>query len=221
MNDAELRALMPVRLARGALLRSDGCAVGLVGGGAPAWDLRSSASRARIAAEYHRVLLAQDMPIDVYCFDGAPDLAAELQELYRRADRAGHPTIAVLLDELAEYLDQRASTSVSRSRLTVWAITVEGFTSGLADTGARSFGALLRPAAATTGALRAHAALSEAAERARRLADALAALGGTPPPRLLEAEEIARLLFRLVDPIRAARYPLAGALLDRVRHVVG
>jgi hypothetical protein len=57
-------------------------------------------------------------------------------------------------------------------------------------------------------------------ERARRLADALGQLDGTPQPRLMEAEEIARLLYTLADPIRAGRYPLAGPLLDRVRRVV-
>jgi hypothetical protein len=46
------------------------------------------------------------------------------------------------------------------------------------------------------------------------------ALGGSPQPRLLEAEEIARLWFRLVDPVRAARYPLQGVLLERIRSVV-
>ncbi|HWQ12220.1 MAG TPA: hypothetical protein VNL77_05440, partial [Roseiflexaceae bacterium] len=64
------------------------------------------------------------------------------------------------------------------------------------------------------------AALAQAGERARRLADSLAQLGGTPPPRLMEAEEIARLLYALADPVRASRYPLAGTLLDRVRRVV-
>jgi len=37
MND--LRATFPIQIVRGALLRSDGIAVGLVSGGAPAWDL--------------------------------------------------------------------------------------------------------------------------------------------------------------------------------------
>jgi hypothetical protein len=55
---------------------------------------------------------------------------------------------------------------------------------------------------------------------ARRLADALSQVGGTPAARLMEAEEIARLLYSLADPVRAQRYPLAGTLLDRVRRVV-
>jgi hypothetical protein len=55
---------------------------------------------------------------------------------------------------------------------------------------------------------------------ARRLADSLSQLGGTPPPRLLEAEEIARLVYGLSDPVRAQRYSLAGPLLDRVRRVL-
>ena len=41
--------------------------------------------------------------------------------------------------------------------------------------------------------------------------------GGVPP---LEAEEIARLIYGLADPVRAQRYPLTGTLLDRVRRVV-
>jgi hypothetical protein len=60
----------------------------------------------------------------------------------------------------------------------------------------------------------------QAIEQACRLADSLSQLGGTPAPRLLEAEEIARLVYGLADPVRAQRYPLAGTLLDRVRRVV-
>jgi hypothetical protein len=63
-------------------------------------------------------------------------------------------------------------------------------------------------------------ALAQAVEKARRLADALHQLGGHPAPRVMEAEEIARLVYQLADPIRAQRYPLAGTLLERVRRVV-
>ena len=66
----------------------------------------------------------------------------------------------------------------------------------------------------------AHTALTQATQQARRLADMLASLGATPAPRLMEAEEIAQLLYRLADPVRSQRYPLAGVLLDRVRRVV-
>ena len=63
-------------------------------------------------------------------------------------------------------------------------------------------------------------ALAQVVEKARRLADSLSQLGGTPAPRLLEAEEIAGLVYGLADPVRAQRYPLAGTLLERVRRVV-
>lgn len=223
MNDSDLRDLLPQHIVRGALLRPDGCAVGLVGGGAPAWDLRSSASRAHVAEAYHRILLAQDSPVDIYGFDGAPDLVNEIADLYQRSKRAVNPVASMILDELAEYLDDRANAAISRSRLTIWAVTVDPAPASLVAARTATLGALFQRAAARPAGPRvtqATAVLAEAVARARRLADALAALGGVPPPRLLEAEEIARLLFRLTDPLRAARYPLAGTLLERIRRMI-
>jgi hypothetical protein len=36
----------------------------------------------------------------------------------------------------------------------------------------------------------------------------------------MTAEEIAQLVYRLADPVRAYRYPLQGTLLERVQRVV-
>lgn len=219
MSDNELRAAIPQRIVRGAILRSDGRAVGLVGGGAPAWDLRSRESRARLAETYHRILLAQDTPVDVYVVDGPPDLDREITELYRRSSQSAHPTLIAVLDEIAAYLEECASAAVHRHRQTIWAIASSepsalpiGARNWLSGSIQNARGAVPTPRDAPL--------LAEAVERARRLADALAPLGGTPPPRLLEAEEIARLWFRLIDPVRASRYPLQGALLERIRLVV-
>ena len=74
----ELRALFPLQIVRGALLRPDGVAVGLVVGGAPPWDLRSLAGRSQASEEYHRLLLALDAPIDVYLIDEPPNLAGAI-----------------------------------------------------------------------------------------------------------------------------------------------
>lgn len=219
MSDNELLAAIPQRIVRGAILRSDGRAVGLVGGGAPAWDLRSHESRARLAEMYHRILLAQEAPVDVYIVDGPPDLERELTELYRRSSQTSHPTLTAVLDEIAEYLEECASATVNRHRQTIWAIA--GREPPALPVNARPW--LSGPLRGANGALppsRDAALLAEAVERARRLADALAALGGTPPPRLLEAEEIAQVWFRLIDPVRASRYPLRGALLERIRLIV-
>lgn len=218
MNDMELRALLPIRIVRGGLLRADGGAVGIAAGGAPGWDLRSSASQARVAAEYHRLLLAQELPIDIFNYDSALDLADEIGEIYRRGNQSDNPAAIAILDELADYLDDHSSATMSRHRSIVWTVTVAAAPAGLPVAGALGINALFQRA--TPEKPRQQTALAEAIERARRLADALATLGGTPPPRLLEAEEIARLIFRLVDPIRAARYPLAGTLLDRVRQTI-
>jgi hypothetical protein len=219
MSDNELRAAIPQRIVRGAILRSDGRAVGLVGGGAPAWDLRSRESRVRLAETYHRILLAQEAPVDVYIVDGPPDLDHEMIELYRRSSQSDHPTLTAVLDEIAEYLEECASATVSRHRQIIW--SVAGREPSALPVGARHWlSGSLRGASGVGPMARNAPLLTEAVERARRLADALAALGGTPPPRLLEIEEIARLWFRLIDPVRASRYPLRGGLLERIRMVV-
>lgn len=217
MSMTELHRAIPQRIVRGAILRSDGCAVGLVTGGAPAWDLRSRESKARLAEAYHRTLLAQDAPVDIYIIDGPPDLDQEMTELYRRSNQAGHPTLTAVLDDMAAYLEECAGATATRHRQTIWAIACSD---GPAGARPRTIGALWSANNVAGSTPRASALLTEAVERARRLADALMALGGSPQPRLLEAEEIARLWFRLVDPVRAARYPLQGALLERIRSVV-
>ncbi len=218
MSDSELRTAIPQRIVRGAILRSDGRAVGLVGGGAPAWDLRSRESRARLAETYHRILLAQDAPIDVYVIDGPPDLDREITELYHRSSQADHPALGAILDEVAAYLEACSGAAVNRSRQTIWAVA--GNEPSALPVSARNWLAgSLRNVSGSVTTPRDASLLAEAVARARRLADALASLGGSPPPRLLEAEEIARLWFRLIDPVRASSYPLQGMLLERIRLV--
>jgi hypothetical protein len=217
----ELRGLLPSWIVRGALLRADGIAVGLVGGGAPSWDLLSLASRAQAGADYHRLLLALDAPIDVYLVDQPPEVAGELATLLDRQTHAAHPLLATVLSEIAEYLTELAQQNGSRAKQVLWAVTA-GTEISARGVGGLDLTSLIgrgsgKPAGPAQAGL---TALAQAVEKARRLADALSHLGGTPAPRLLEAEEIARLVYGLADPVRAQRYPLAGALLDRVRRVV-
>jgi hypothetical protein len=218
MNN-DLRTLFPTQIVRGALLRPDGVAVGLISGGAPAWDLLSRAARAQAGSEYHRLLLSLDAPIDLYIVDQPPDLAAEIAALLSRQSRTDTPVLAAVRSAIADELTELAAQSGSRAKQVIWAVTA---TSGMGTRGVSGLDIqrlIGRPARARTTS-DASSALPQAVERARRLADALSQLGSTPAPRLLEAEEIARLLYNLADPVRAQRYPLAVTLLDRVRRVV-
>ena len=217
----ELRQIFPTRIVRGAVLRADGVAVGLVGGGSPSWDLLSLEARAQSGANYHRLLLALDTPIDVYVVDQPPEVAGELATLLDRQTRTSHPLLGAVLSEIADYVTELAQQNSSRAKQVIWAISANS------GTHARGMGGLdlihLIKRGSGNAAVPAQAdlaALSQAVEKARRLCEALSHLGGTPPPRLLEAEEIARLLYGLADPVRAQRYPLAGALLDRMRRIV-
>ena len=78
---SDLRSIFPTQIVRGALLRPDGMAVGLVVGGAPSWDLLSLAARGQAGSDYHRLLLTLDAPIDVYLVDQPPDAAGEIATL--------------------------------------------------------------------------------------------------------------------------------------------
>jgi hypothetical protein len=226
----ELRTIFPTQVVRGALLRPDGIAVGLVSGGAPSWELLSQAMRGQAGDDYHRLLLALDAPLDVYLVDQPPDVAGAITLLLERQQQASQrpdssPLLAAVLNEIADYLTDLGQQSGSRAKQIIWAVTGGG------NTSARGVGGLdlrnlirrranSRAGSSGQGQIRiAPAALTQAVEQARRLADALGMLGGTPAPRLLEAEEIARLVYGLADPVRAQRYPLAGTLLDRVRRV--
>ena len=218
----DLRSLFPIQIVRGALLRADGVAVGLVSGGAPAWDLLSLAARAQAGSEYHRLLLSLDAPIDVYLVDQPPDVADEIATLIARQARADQPRQAGVLSEMADYLTELAQQSGSRAKQVIWAVTASS------DASARGFGGLDLTSLIARGARRSTpgptklgmATLAQAVEQARRLADSLSQIGGTPAPRVMEAEEIASLVYQLADPVRAQHYPLTGTLLDRVRRVV-
>ena len=229
MND--LRTIFPTQVMRGALLRPDGIAVGLVSGGAPSWELLSQAMRGQVGDDYHRLLLALDAPLDVYMVDQPPDVAGAITLLLERQQQTNQrpdssPLLTAVLNEIADYLTDLGQQSGSRAKQVIWAVTADGDASarGVGGLDLRSLlrrGASGRPGGSGQGQVRiAPAALTQAVEQARRLADALSMLGGTPAPRLLEAEEIARLVYGLADPVRAQRYPLAGTLLDRVRRVV-
>jgi hypothetical protein len=216
---SELRTLFTLQVTRGALLRSDGVAVGLVLGGAPPWELLARAARAQAAEDYHRLLLALDAPIDIYTIDEPPDITEELGLLLNRQGAAldqGRELHAAVLGEISGYVADLAAQVDGRGKQVVWAVPSAG-----ASLSSVAFAGLLgqaAPTVANSGAAR-HG-LTQAADRARRLADAVTLLNGVPPPRLPEPEEIAQLIYRLADPLRARRYPLAGSLLDRVRRVV-
>lgn len=217
----DLRTILPNQVTRGALLRPDGVAVGLVIGGAPAWDLLSLDGRAQTTSDYHHLLLATAAPLDIYVVDQPPALADDITTLLERQAQADHPLLAQVLGELAEYLEDLSQQGSSRAKQVIWAVSSSG------DAASRAVGSLdlsqftLGRTKKVAGPSRAEvSALAQAVEKARRLADALHQLGGAPPPRLMEAEEIAALVYQLVDPVRSQRYPLAGTLLDRVRRVV-
>jgi hypothetical protein len=187
------------------------------------WRAAELAERVgQAGSEYHRLLLSLDAPIDLYVVDQPPDLAGEIATLLSRWDGSDTPTLAAVRSAIADYLTELASQSGSRAKQAIWAVTA------MSGATARSVLSLDIPrliglhAGAGTAARGAAAspALAQALERARRLADALSQLGGTPAARLMEAEEIAGLLYSLADPVRAQRYPLTGTLLDRVRRVV-
>src|SRR5262249_54406422 len=124
MND--LRTVFPTQIVRGALLRPDGIAVGLVGGGAPSWDLLSLAARGQAGSDYHRLLLALDAPLDVYLVDQPPDVAAAIGILLDRQERADHSLLAEVLSEMADYLTQLAAQSGSRAKQVIFAVTAGG-----------------------------------------------------------------------------------------------
>src|SRR5262249_10946387 len=119
----ELRRLLPTQIVRGAVLRADGIAVGLIGGGAPSWDLLALSARAQAGTDYHRLLLALDAPTDVYLVDQPPEVAGELATLLDRQERASHPLLGAVLSEIAEYLAELAQQNSSRAKQVVWAIS--------------------------------------------------------------------------------------------------
>jgi hypothetical protein len=216
-----LRATFPIQIVRGALLRSDGIAVGLVSGGAPAWDLLSLAAQSKAGDDYHRLLLALNAPIDIYVVDQPPDIQWAVATVLARQQHVAHALLAGVLAEMADYLTELGQYSSSRAKQVIWAVT-SGTDASTPIGGGVELARLIghggrNPAArANVG----QAALTQALEQARRLADALTPLGASPPPRLMEAEEIAQLIYRLADPVRSQRYPLAGSLFDRVRRIV-
>src|SRR6266545_1337206 len=221
MNN-DLRALFPTQIIRGALLRPDDIAVGIVSGGAPAWDLLSLATRAQIGSAYHRLLLSLDAPIDLYVVDQPPDLADEIAILLDRQDVADDRLLLEVRSQMADYLMELAAHSGSRTKQVIWTVTAAGSANdrGVGGMDIRRLIARRARTHAIGGNSVGHAALTQATQQARRLADALSQLGGTPAPRLLEAEEIAQLVYRLADPVRAQRYPFIGTLLDRVRRII-
>lgn len=220
MND--LRSLIPTHIVRGALLRSDGVAVGLVCGGAPAWDLLAPEGKAQAGTNYHGFLTALNAPIDIYQVDYAPNVTGEITTLIQQQEETNHPLLRAVLGEMADYLLDLMQGGGSRVKQTIWAVTSDS------DAGMRTLSSLDVTALVGRGKRSnstkptntQRATLVQATERARRLTDAISALGGTPAPRLMEAEEIASLVYQCADPVRAQRYPLAGTLLDRVRRVV-
>lgn len=211
MSRDELRALLPERIEQGALLRSDGSAVGLVGGGAIPSDLMAREQLAVVARDYHLVLQAQAHPIHVYIVDQPVSLDEALCDLLARQGRQRHPLQRAILGELADRLADAQLNRTLRIKQTVWALHVGAPVS-------QTLKAWTSRYRTTPGG--GAAALREARDRARRLADALSTLGGHPTPRMLEQSEIMLLLLGQVDPLRAQRYPLTGDPMARVHQIV-
>jgi len=211
MSREELRGLLPERIEQGALLRPDGSAVGLVGGGAIPADLMAREQLAANAREYHRVLLAQAHPIHVYMVDQPIALDDALRDLLARQARQRHPLQRAIVGELADRLADAQLNQTIRTKQTIWAMEVGAPVAQTLTQLARRY---------RKGQTAGGVTLREARDRARRLADALGTLGGHPIPRMLEASEIMLLFVGQVDPIRAQRYPLSGDPLMRVHRLV-
>ncbi len=168
------------------------------------------------------LLLALDAPLDVYLVDQPPSVAGDIASLIDRQERTAHAQLAGVLSEMADYLTELGQQGSSRAKQVIWAVAAGTEVSGRGVGGldiARLVGRRASGKAAGPTKARA-AAVAQAVDKARRLADSLGQLGGAPAPRLMEAEEIAQLLYQRADPVCAQRYPLAGTLLDRVRRVV-
>lgn len=208
----ELRSVFPTRMVRGAMLRPDGRALGIVGGGAPQWELLPPAERAARAAAYHQALLALDRPLHVYSMDYSLNVGIQIEYLLERQERAESPLQVAILGEMADRLADAAPAGALRAKQVVWAVAVGA-------TGGSALPNLRRPDGRREAG-RGDDALSEAVECARRLVDSLTAVGGFPAPRLLEPEEMAQLVYRQADPVRAQRYPLHDTLLARIQRVV-
>ena len=119
----DLRSVFPSLITRGALLRSDGVAVGLVVGGAPPWELLAPAARAQTGADYQRVLLALDAPLDLYLVDAPPDLSGAIATLHAHQAQHDQPLLADTLGAIAEYLTLLAQQSGSRAKQAIWAVS--------------------------------------------------------------------------------------------------
>lgn len=215
----DVRLLIPTQISDGAFLRADGVAVGLVVGGAPAWDLMAREDRAQTSGAYHQLLMARQAPLDIYLVDAIPDVERSIITLLNQQERAESDVLADILGEIADYLDTLARRSVVCAKQVIWAVT--------ASEGDDAESTLNLGWLSPRRAQREHAAhrkgvgvLREAQSRARQLAASLSILGGFPPPRPMTAEEIARLVYQCADPIRAQRFPPIGPLLERLRSVI-
>src|SRR5262249_237954 len=150
-----------------------------------------------------------------------PDIQWAVATLLARQQHIEPGLSADVLAEMADYLTELGQYSNSRAKQVIWAVTSNANTSIRGGSGMELARWIGRGRKITVGQVNAgQSALAQAVEQARRLADTLVVLGATPPPRLMESEEIAQLIYRLADPIRSQRYPLAGTLLDRVRRAM-
>jgi hypothetical protein len=190
--------MIHLSIGHGAIVRADGVAVALVAGGAPAWELLAPQDRARIGAAYHRLVCALDAPLDVYTFDEPPDTSVQAGQLRQRQAGAidrGAPQHAAILGEMAGYLDDLGSITMTRGRHVIWAMALEPERHRRVGWPWQRIGGA--PPVTVDAGLRA------ASIAARRLADDLALLEGVPAPQPLSARAAARVLYRLADPVRA------------------
>lgn len=214
MND-ELRGLFPIAVVRGGCLLSDGTAVGIVGGGAPVWELQDRHTQAARGLAYHQLLRSLNYPVSLYILDQPVQRSADLSYIDQRYGATTHPLHRAILDEVVDRVVAAGQTGATRVKQNLWVVSAsESPVRSLATLPQVLFRQAKPPAVSTNEALR------TAIERARRLASGLSILDGWPPPRLLSPEEIAHCWYVSADMIRALTYPLPEALVARTGRIV-
>lgn len=214
VND-ELRGLFPIAVVRGGCLLSDGTAVGMVGGGAPVWELQDRDTQAARGRAYHQLLRSLNYAVSQYTFDQPVQRSADLSYVDRRYGATHHAVHRAILDEVIDRVVTAGQTGATRVKQTLWVVTAnESPVRSLSALPMALLGRSKPPSVSTNEALR------TAIERARRLASGLSMLDGWPPPRLLSPEEIVQCWYVTADMIRALTYPLPEAVVARTGRIV-
>ncbi|NJO81695.1 MAG: hypothetical protein HC828_02275 [Blastochloris sp.] len=196
----------------GYVVRRDGVVIGLAELTPPDPALLGETELAQVLTAYQQILQTTPERMGLHTYTIRPDVQRVLDDLHQAQETAPDVLSFTVLAEVQAMLTTAYATSTQRP-VVRWILSVPSLAPAVPP--AKLWDELHPQYTLGTATPFRGDAVTEVMRRTGRLVTELAALGLTPPPRVLDADAIIALLGQALDPVHAADQPAASGAMAR------